>query len=109
MGNVHDTIILFHNSTNDSYPIAVALYVQFGGENFSVVLGIPGISQKVLTDNLRTLESDGLVIRTVYPEIPPRVEYSLSELGNTLRPLFKDMEEWGNNYKEYVANQTDKN
>jgi DNA-binding HxlR family transcriptional regulator len=87
----------------------VALYVQFGGENFSVVLDIPGISQKVLTDNLRALESDGLVIRTVYPEIPPRVEYSLSELGNTLRPLFKDMEEWGNSYKEYIKNQTDKN
>jgi len=69
--------------------------------------GIPGISQKVLTDNLRALESDGLVVRTSYPEIPPRVEYSLSELGNTLRPLFKDMENWGNSYKEYVANQNE--
>jgi DNA-binding HxlR family transcriptional regulator len=67
--------------------------------------GIPGISQKVLTDNLRALESDGLVVRTSYPEIPPRVEYSLSELGNTLRPLFKNMENWGNSYKEYVSNQ----
>lgn len=67
--------------------------------------GIPGISQKVLTDNLRALESDGLVVRTSYPEIPPRVEYSLSELGNTLRPLFKNMESWGNSYKEYVSNQ----
>ena len=64
--------------------------------------GIPGISQKVLTDNLRSLESNGLVVRTVYPEVPPRVEYSLSEIGNTLRPLFKSMEEWGNTYKEYV-------
>ena len=65
--------------------------------------GIPGISQKVLTDNLRSLESDGLVVRTAYPEIPPRVEYSLSELGNTLRPLFKSMEEWGDSYKSYIA------
>ncbi|SHJ45918.1 winged helix-turn-helix transcriptional regulator [Parasporobacterium paucivorans] len=64
--------------------------------------GIPGISQKVLTDNLRSLESDGLVIRTVFPEVPPRVEYSLSELGDTLRPLFKSMEEWGNTYKESI-------
>jgi len=64
--------------------------------------GLPGISQKVLTDNLRSLESDGLVVRTVYPEVPPRVEYSLSELGNTLRPLFKSMEEWGNTYKSYI-------
>lgn len=67
--------------------------------------GIPGISQKVLTDNLRALESDGLVIRKIFPEVPPRVEYSLSELGNTLRPLFKDMEAWGNSYKEYISNQ----
>lgn len=67
--------------------------------------GIPGISQKVLTDNLRALESDGLVVRTSYAEIPPRVEYSLSELGNTLRPLFKTMENWGNSYKEYISSQ----
>jgi len=64
--------------------------------------GIPGISQKVLTDNLRTLESNGLIIRTVYPEVPPRVEYSLSNIGNTLRPLFKSMEEWGNTYKKFI-------
>lgn len=64
--------------------------------------GVPGISQKVLTDNLRALEADGLVIRTVFPEVPPRVEYSLSDLGNTLRPLFKSMEEWGNTYKELI-------
>jgi DNA-binding HxlR family transcriptional regulator len=67
--------------------------------------GVPGISQKVLTDNLRALEADGLIIRTVYPEVPPKVEYSLSGLGNTLRPLFKDMEVWGNSYKKYVSNQ----
>ncbi len=63
---------------------------------------LEGISQKVLTDNLRQLESDGIIIRTVYPEVPPRVEYSLSELGNTLRPLFKSMEDWGNAYKESI-------
>lgn len=69
--------------------------------------GIPGISQKVLTDNLRALEADGLVVRTVFPEVPPRVEYSLSELGNTLRPLFKSMEEWGNTYKEFINSSTE--
>lgn len=69
--------------------------------------GVPGISQKVLTDNLRSLESDGLVIRTVYPEIPPRVEYSLSELGNSLKPLFKSMEEWGNTYKSFLELSTE--
>ena len=65
--------------------------------------GLPGISQKVLTDNLRALEKDGLVTRTVYPEVPPRVEYSLTVLGASLRPLFKSMEDWGNNYKEVIG------
>lgn len=65
--------------------------------------GIQGISQKVLTDNLRSLEKDGLIIRTSYPEIPPRVEYELSELGNSLRPIFKSMEAWGNEYKKRMV------
>lgn len=58
-----------------------------------------GISQKVLTDSLRSMEADGLVVRTVYPEVPPRVEYSLSELGETLRPVISAMADWGNAYK----------
>lgn len=62
--------------------------------------GIDGISQKVLTDNLRSMEEDGIVIRKSYPEIPPRVEYELSELGNSLRPIIKSMEVWGNEYKK---------
>ena len=62
--------------------------------------GIDGISQKVLTDNLRSMEEDGIIIRKSYPEIPPRVEYELSELGNSLRPIIKSMEVWGNEYKK---------
>lgn len=62
--------------------------------------GIEGISQKVLTDNLRSMEEDGLIIRKSYPEIPPRVEYELSEIGNSLRPIIKSMEVWGNEYKK---------
>jgi DNA-binding HxlR family transcriptional regulator len=69
--------------------------------------GLPGISQKVLTDNLRALEADGLVIRTVYPEVPPRVEYELSPMGRTLQPLFNDMIDWGNSYKEFIAEQSE--
>lgn len=61
---------------------------------------LAGISQKVLTDNLRGMEADGLLTRTVYPEVPPRVEYALSELGETLRPIIKEMERWGLEYKE---------
>ncbi len=60
---------------------------------------IPGISQKVLTDNLRALESDGLILREVYAEVPPRVEYSLSPLGKSLKPILDAMFAWGTVYK----------
>lgn len=62
---------------------------------------LDGISQKVLTDSLRALEEDGIVIRTVYPEVPPRVEYSLSELGESMRPILKAMENWGLAYQNH--------
>ena len=60
---------------------------------------LEGISQKVLTQSLRSMEADGIIVRTVYAEDPPRVEYSLSELGETMRPILDAMEQWGNNYK----------
>ena len=60
---------------------------------------LEGISQKVLTDSLRSMEDDGIITRTVYPEVPPRVEYSLSELGESMRPIIKAMEQWGMDYK----------
>ncbi|MBC8574916.1 winged helix-turn-helix transcriptional regulator [Yanshouia hominis] len=61
---------------------------------------LEGISQKVLTDSLRSMEEDGIITRTVYPEVPPRVEYALSDLGESMRPIMNAMEEWGTNYKE---------
>ena len=61
---------------------------------------LEGISQKVLTDSLRSMEADGIVTRTVYPEVPPRVEYSLSELGESMRPIIALMEQWGIAYKK---------
>lgn len=60
---------------------------------------IPSISKKVLTDNLRALEEDGLVERKVFAEVPPRVEYSLSELGRSLKPILDAMFDWGTEYK----------
>ena len=63
---------------------------------------IPGISQKVLTDNLRAMEKDEIITRTVYPEVPPRVEYALSDLGESMRPIIKSMEEWGLAYQKMV-------
>ena len=60
---------------------------------------LDGISQKVLTDSLRSMEEDGLITRTVYPEVPPRVEYALSDLGKSLKPILDSMVAWGNAYK----------
>lgn len=61
--------------------------------------GVPGISQKVLTDNLRAMERDGIVEREVFAEAPPRVVYSLSEIGMSLMPVIDAMADWGDSYK----------
>ena len=61
---------------------------------------LEGISQQVLTDSLRSMEEDGIITRTVYPEVPPRVEYALSELGESMRPIIEDMAAWGESYKK---------
>nr|WP_325211649.1 helix-turn-helix domain-containing protein [uncultured Oscillibacter sp.] len=60
---------------------------------------IGGVSQKVLTAQLRQMESSGLLTRTVYPEVPPRVEYALTELGYSLKPVLDAMWSWGQEYK----------
>lgn len=57
------------------------------------------ISQKVLTAQLRSMEESGLVERTVYAEVPPRVEYSLTRLGKSLQPILDAMKNWGESYK----------
>ena len=58
------------------------------------------ISQKVLTSNLRTMEAQGLVHREVFAEVPPRVEYSLTELGQSLKPVLDALQAWGEEYKK---------
>ena len=71
---------------------------------------LEGISQKVLTDSLRSMEEDGILTRTVYPEVPLRVEYALSGLGQSLRPIIEAMAEWGQNYKDrFQVRKTDRN
>lgn len=61
------------------------------------------ISQKVLTANLRSMEEDGLLTRTVFPEVPPRVEYTLTKTGYSLKPILDSMVDWGMAYKEKNA------
>ena len=64
--------------------------------------GVPGISQKVLTDNLRAMEGDGIVSREVFAEVPPRVIYSLTDIGQSLLPIIDAMADWGNSYKHCI-------
>lgn len=59
---------------------------------------IPEISSKMLTQQLRKMEKDGLVSRKVYPEVPPKVEYSLTEKGKSLKPILLSVVEWGERY-----------
>lgn len=66
---------------------------------------VGNVSQKVLTAQLRAMEESGLVHREVYAEVPPRVEYSLTELGQSLKPILDSMWTWGEGYKERYAKQ----
>ena len=66
---------------------------------------LDGISQKVLTDSLRSLEKDGIITRTVYPEIPPRVEYALSPIGKSMEPIILAMETWGKKYQALLSEE----
>jgi DNA-binding HxlR family transcriptional regulator len=62
--------------------------------------GLPGVNAKMLTKQLRELEEDGVIRRTVYPEVPPRVEYSITEFGKTLFPVLQALCNWGAHYLE---------
>jgi DNA-binding HxlR family transcriptional regulator len=63
---------------------------------------MPGITQKMLTQQLRELERDGIVSRRVYPQVPPKVEYALTEFGETLGPIMKSMSQWGLNHRKHI-------
>lgn len=69
---------------------------------------IPSVTQRMLTLQLRELEADGIILRTIYPEVPPRVEYELTALGFSLQPLLKMMNNWGKNYQKINDISSDK-
>ncbi|MDO5516376.1 MAG: helix-turn-helix domain-containing protein [Clostridium sp.] len=72
-----------------------------GTKRFNALMhSVTGITQKVLTNNLRSMEEAGLLIRTVYPQVPPKVEYSLTETGLILKPILDSMFSWGTEYKQ---------
>ena len=66
---------------------------------------LEGVSQKVLTDSLRAMEDDGIITRTVYPEIPPKVEYALSPLGESMSPILDAMAQWGRTYQQRMMSE----
>ena len=69
---------------------------------------LENITTKTLTEQLRELEDKKMIKRTIYPEIPPKVEYSLTEIGNSIEPVLKTLCDWGNHYLELIGNDTDK-
>lgn len=84
----------------DKWKVLIIRDLRSGTKRFSELKrSVTGISQKVLTANLRDMEENGLVTRTVFPEVPPRVEYSLTELGLSMNPILDAMAEWGASFK----------
>ena len=85
---------------SDKWKVLILRELLTGTKRFGALKkSIAGVSHKVLAAQLRQMEDSGLLVRTVYPEVPPRVEYALSELGETMRPILDAMEQWGAGYK----------
>lgn len=82
----------------------ILFHLQGGTQRFGELKRrMPGITQRMLTKQLRALEDNGLVLRKVYPEVPPRVEYTLSETGQRLKPVIDALRNWGEDYRARQA------
>ena len=85
----------------DKWKVLILRDLRTGTKRFGELKrSIGGISQKVLTSNLRDMEDSGLLTREVFAEVPPRVEYTLTDLGKSMSPILDTMEDWGRNFKE---------
>ncbi|MDR2903613.1 MAG: helix-turn-helix transcriptional regulator [Clostridiales bacterium] len=88
----------------DKWKILILRDLISGTKRFSELKKtLPNISQKVLTQNLRSMEADGLLFRKVYAEVPPRVEYSLTEKGRSLTPVLTALAQWGTDYRQSLV------
>lgn len=88
----------------DKWKVLIVRDLLIGTKRFGELRkSLTGISQKVLTQHLRIMEESGLVTRKIYPEVPPRVEYTLTETGKSLKPIHDAMWAWGERYKESIA------
>ncbi len=94
---------LFHKLVSGKWKILILWYLSSGYLRFSEIKRkLPDVTQKMLTNQLRSLEEDGLVHREIYPVIPPRVEYSLTEMGKKMIPLLEQMYNFGVEYSESI-------
>jgi DNA-binding HxlR family transcriptional regulator len=91
IGGKWKVLIIFH--------LAQSEVVRFG----ELKKKIPGVTQRILTNQLREMEADGLILRKVYPEVPPKVEYSLSEVGRELKAVYTEMKKWGEKNSKLLA------
>ena len=91
------------NILSGKWTLRILWHVSKGPVRFNELRRLLGtITTKTLTLQLRELEEQGMILRTVYPETPPRVEYALTELGQSIQPILKDLCEWGTNYQKAV-------
>ncbi|MDP4093952.1 MAG: helix-turn-helix domain-containing protein [Bacillota bacterium] len=106
MGNAPDTpkqcpMSTAINILSGKWKISIVWYLSRRTTRFNELQRkLPNITQKTLTLQLRELEKDGIIKRKVYPEVPPKVEYSLTELGESIKPILKAMCSWGKKYKK---------
>ena len=94
---------------SDKWKVVIICQLKTGTMRFSEIQrALKGITQKVLTNQLRELESDGLIFRRVYAEIPPRVEYSLTPLGETLIPVLDKLQAWAKEHSLEILKNREK-
>ncbi len=90
---------------SDKWKVIIIYKLKGGTLRFNELMrALQGVTQKVLTSQLRQLEEDGLVSRKIYAEVPPRVEYSLTPLGETLIPVLEKLEEWAKEHSDELLN-----
>jgi DNA-binding HxlR family transcriptional regulator len=98
------------NIIGGKWKLAILYLIDVGIDRFGELhRRLPGISKRMLTNHLRELETDGILNRKVFAEVPPKVIYSLTKLGETLEPVFLSMEEWGINYGKQIEKNTTHN
>ena len=94
------------NILSGKWKLKILWHLSKGTIRFNELQRLLGnITTKTLTEQLRELEEERIILRTVFPEVPPRVEYSLSEMGCTLKPILSELCEWGKTYQKYQRQQ----